>query len=264
MELVTVNEDIFEKEDEISRYAQFFMELIPEISKRSKISFRSMSIKIGKNENYLARLVRAPSKINNEVTIKKLVNSFLEPKLKAFLTGVELAKLIEFKTKYDPFKDSTEYSNKLLNFIRSYYDPAIVIELLILMNCKYGICQDILISRGQIYIDVANEMIDSGFVVFSNGYYSLYFNDVSWISRDFLKTISDIIFKRVRKVSDAYNFMDTSVGWISEEDYHEIYKQMYKIRETISVAQKQAEETGQQEVPAAMLMMLTSLGNSVK
>lgn len=264
MELATINEDNFEKEDDISRYAYFLSELIPEVSKRSKIPLTIMAEKIGRNKKYLSQVANAPSRIHSKKVVMFLTDAFLDPKFKVFLTGVELARLMEIKSKYNPFKDNEEYKDRLLKFIRNYYDPSIVLELLILMDCNYGVDQEILIERGQIYIDVANEMIESGFANFSNGFYTLYFNDIKWVSRDFLKTISDIIFKRVRKVSDTYNFMDTSVGWISEKDYHDIYKQMYKIRETISIAQIEAQETGEQEVPVAMLMMLTSLGSPVK
>lgn len=264
MEIATIENDVFEKQDDISRYAQFFSELIPEISKRSKLPLTEISEWIGRHKKYLVRVAHAPSVISNEKTIKFLANAFLDPRFKDYLTGIELAKIMEFKSKYDPYETDENYRKELLEFIRGYYDPSIVVELLILMDCTYGVRQEVLINRGQIYIDVANEMIASGFVIYSNGYYKLLFNDVRWISRDFFRTISDIIFKKVRKVSNSYNFMDTSVGWISEDDYHDIYKQMYKIRETISIAQTQAEETGNQEVPVAMLMMLTSLGDAVE
>jgi hypothetical protein len=53
------------------------------------------------------------------------------------------------------------------------------------------------------------------------------------------------------------------VGYISEDDYHQVYKHLYKAREIFRKAVSNANENGKQEVAVAMAGMMTSLNKEL-
>jgi hypothetical protein len=195
--------------------------------------------------------------------VLEIANGLLNPQFTSWLEEHEISTLMQIRQMLSPIKTYEEYEALILNYLTSYFDKAIPLEVLILVNGKYGVAQDVLIEKGINYFHTAKEMCDLGILIHSNGYFSLIFPKLRIWDNKVVQEVIKIILKNNNKLKENYNYLDYQVGYISEDDYHQVYKHLYKAREIFRKAVSNANENGKQEVAVAMAGMMTSLNKEL-
>jgi hypothetical protein len=80
--------------------------------------------------------------------VLEIANGLLNPQFTSWLEEHEISTLMQIRQMLSPIKTYEEYEALILNYLTSYFDKAIPLEVLILVNGKYGVAQDVLIEFG--------------------------------------------------------------------------------------------------------------------